>query len=219
MRNILHRNIQKIGYVFMIILSSCSLPRYYSCPNDCVYLLADYSDTIETWSSHDELHHQMIGVADINALYLSWEVRQAYLQTVKNQLCPEPEAINKLTQIHLNRFEHDNEFILGLYCHNKEWNKLTGESPIWSIQLQSDTGKTVKPKLIEKVTIRPDESWMFLDKFTHGREVYRVVFPKQDTEGNELICRNTRCFRLIGSSFLGSLILDWKMGPIPQDLQ
>lgn len=201
------------------VLSSCSHPRYYSKPSDNIYLLADYYDAIKLWTAHDEIHYHLIGVADLNAVYKSWEVRQAYINAVRNRYASTDAYMDRITQRELNGFNNGHEFLLGLYCYKEEWNKLTGPDPVWHLILSSDTGGPVRPRMIEKMDVPPDQAWMYLDDLTHGRTVYRVIFPLEDEEGRPLICESTTCFKLCCDSLLGNLTLRWSLEPVPEKLR
>gem|GEM_PF-4512827 len=203
----------------IMMLVSCAAPRYFSVPGDNVYLLADYQDAIRLWTAHDESHHRLIGIADLNAVYRSWEVRQAFIQLVKNRWMPSEEIISRSIEREMHGFENGHEFLLGMYCFEESWQRMTGIDPVWHLRLCSDSGGPVDPGLIEKVEPKAEESWMYLPDITHGRSVYRVVFPKSDAMGRAVIDRSTRCIALYCDSILCNLTLRWKLGPVPETLR
>jgi len=204
--------------VITVSLSGCCGSRYYSTPQDDVYLLAEYEDTLSQWTVHDEIHHRFISLADGSALFLSWEVRQGFINAVRDRMNPEPEYLRQIIDRNIHQFENGNEFYIGLYCYEDDWCHMTGTDPIWYLTLTNNLGKSVRPQLIEKIDIRPDQAWMFLDEMTHGRKVFRVVFPSFDDDGNRLIDKSTRGFTIHCQSLLGIMQFHWNLGPIPQDL-
>lgn len=206
-------------YALLLVLIACSAPRYYSIPGDNVYLLADYKDAIELWTAHDEGHHNLIGVADLNAVYRSWEVRQAFIQLVKNRWMPANEIIDRVISRETSGFEKGHEFLLGLYCFDEAWQRMTGIDPVWHLRLCSDTADPVDVELIEKIDPKAEEAWMFLPDITHGRSVYRAIFPKTDAQGRPVIDRQTRCFVLYCDSILCNLTLRWTIGSVPDQLR
>ncbi len=203
----------------VVLAMACGSPRYYSSPGDEMYMLADYDDTVHNWSSHDELHHRFIGIADLNCIYRSWEVKQAYLAAMKNRMQLDTDDLERAAEREILTFNRGNEFYLGLYCYEEKWNKLTGMNPVWQLTLCSDTASPVKPILIEKINLRPEEAWFYLNFLSHGREIYRVIFPHSDDQGRELIGVQTSRFHLRCNSLLGELRCKWTMKPIPEGLR
>ncbi|MBN1551859.1 hypothetical protein JW979_10335 [bacterium] len=212
--------LQLIGLLLiLIVVASCYPPRYLAYPDDDVYLMADYNDAIRLWQAHDEIHRDLISIADLNAVYRSWEVRQAYIHGYRNQTSPDTAYLDIIIQRELVGLRNGHEFILGLYCHERDWAVLTGTDPIWRIRLFSDTGGPVTPIRIERFTVSPEEEWYYADFISHGRQTYKVFFPMYDSRNRPLICKETKCFRLSCDSILGNMILKWRLGPIPPQLQ
>ncbi|MBN1879800.1 hypothetical protein JW823_06790 [bacterium] len=199
-------------------VSSCAPTRYYSTPHDDVYLLADYEDTLHQWITHDEIHNRFISIADASALYLSWEVRQGFINAVRDRMNPDPQYLQEVIQRNLRQFENGNEFYFGLYCYEEDWCKMTGLNPVWYLSMSTDSGITVRPSLIEQTELRAEQAWLFLDELTHGRKLFRVVFPTHDDEGRIVIDKNTRLFYIKCHSLLGTMTFRWDLVPIPQDL-
>jgi len=212
-----------IGKFLLIILllcsSSCYRTHYLSEPESGIYLLADYKDTIDHWIKHDEIHKNLICLADSYALFQSWEVRQAYLDAVRDKKVPSPEFIEILRERQVKQHENGNEFYLGLYCYDEDWFDLTGQDPVWRMTLSNDSGDIVRPIIIEEMVIPSDQAWAFLDFMTAGRKVYRVVFPKNNENGDIILSSTTKWFSLDCHSFLGRLSMKWKLGPVPAKLQ
>jgi hypothetical protein len=214
------RYIQSIAAVILLMnFSGCHTPRYFATPSDTMFLLADYQDALKLWTAHDEIHHKVIGVADLTGVYISWEVRQAYLQEITRSKNLPEEQLDRIIQREHNKFESGHEFLIGLYCYKKDWNRLQGVDPIWRISLCSDTGGPVEAGLIEEYVIPTGEDWMYLEFLTSWRKVYRVVFPLSDAQNQPLINSATRCVTFKCDSILGNLTLNWKLGPVPGKLQ
>ncbi len=204
---------------FILFAAGCQPARYYAEPSDSVYFLADFHTALTHWSAHGEIHHNLIGIADINAVYLSWEVRQAYLHQLESQLhMPEQElAMNRKRQLH--RHEDGNEFLLGIYCYKKEWEQLDGIDPLWRLTLETDSGESFQPELIEAFEIPKGEELMYYSFLKDWRTMYRIVFPKLDSQGKPVISSSTKFFRIACNSVLGHINLNWKMQPVPGRLQ
>lgn len=200
------------------LLSGCANSRYYSTPRDDCYLLADYEDTIRQWSAEDEIHSRFLSTANGVALFLSWEVRQGFINAVRDRMNPDPAYLQQLIQRNIHQFDNGNEFYIGLYCYEEKWSSLTGTDPVWYLTLQSDKKISVRPSLVEQIEIRPEQAWMFLDEMTHGKKLFRVVFPITDGEGHALINQDTRVFTIKCSSLLGTMEFKWTLGPVPCDL-
>ena len=208
---------KSLGLLFSLILgvSGCSNARYYVTPDDNIYTLADYSDAVDSWTERSEIHHNLIGVAKLTAVYRSWEVRQAYINTARNA-DPGSERVRRIEERELNRFYAGHEFTLGLYCHEEEWNQVSGADPVWQLSLCSDSSGPVKPILVEKDSLALEEAWFFYDELSHWGKIYRVVFPLWDARGNPVIGKSTRYVRLFCSSLLGTMELKWKIKPFPE---
>jgi len=200
---------------FSVTFVGCSLQRYLTDPDSNVYILADYDEAIHHWVEHDEVHDKLIGLADCHSLFLTWEVRQAYLSTLKEKVTPEDDEFNRERDRQIKQFENGNEFLIGLYCYDKDWYQLTGSDPIWRLSMTTDTGIVIKPSLIEESPISTDLRWSYLDFMSEGRKTYRVVFPKFTKDGTKILDSNTRWFRLSCNSLLGKLEMTWELGPIP----
>jgi hypothetical protein len=194
--------------------SACSQPRYLIAPDDNMYILADYEDALKAWSAHDEIHRNMIGLAEIDAVYRSWEVRQSYLNSLRTANISRASLI-RTEEREKNQFRKGHEFTLGLYCHDSEWNRLTGMDPIWHLTLHSDTGRPVKPVLIESLDVSPEEAYYFFRDIGHGGKLYRVVFPLMDDLEKPLIDKSTRLVVLSVDSLLGNMELKWKLKCCP----
>ena len=200
------------------IFSGCLSCRYYSCPTDNVYLLADYEDAVEHWTVHEEIHRDLIGLAHGYCLYRGWEVRQAYIQTVRNKLKPLPELMERIEMREMNVMNSSNEFLLSLYCHNPDWNRVTGTDPVWNIMLFSDTGEPIRPNYIEKIDLPDAEAQLYLSTLTDWGETYRILFPKTDAEGKELIWKETREITILCTPLVGTLKFRWSLRPVPNSL-
>lgn len=205
--------------IFPVLLSGCVRHRYYSTPENSVYQLADYEVAVRHWGMQDEIHQRFISLADGYAVYLAWEVRQAFINTVRDRLNPKPESLERIIERNIRQFEKGNEFYLGLYCYEKAWCRLTGEDPIWNLTLENNRGVKVRPHLVEEVDIPRDHAWMFPEDMTTGRTIFRIVFPKTDSENRVVIDRETRFFILTCHSLLGSLEFRWKLEPVPNKLR
>ncbi|HPQ38938.1 MAG TPA: hypothetical protein PLV45_01065 [bacterium] len=203
----------------IILISGCAHERYYCEPGDGCYTLADYDDAVEQWLAHDEIHDRMISLADAQTLYLAWELRQAYLDLLKNTAAADKDYIDTQRERAVNQFEQGHEFHLGLYCYDKSWYRLTGQDPIWRMTLTTDQRITVRPFLIEEIQISPDNAWKHLNRLALGRKVYRVVFPKEDADSVPVITKETRWFELQCHSLLGTLTMHWDLEPIPNHLR
>jgi len=202
-----------------IMFNGCQTTRYYSTPKDSVYLLADYEDTLQQWTMADEIHKRLISIADGRAVYQSWEVREGYISVIRDRMNPSPEYLQSVIDRNIEQFENGNEFYIGLYCHEKDWCKMTGIDPVWYLTLTNDSGITLRPQLIEEYAIRSEQAWMFLNEMTtHGRKVFRVIFPKYDSNGDLFIDKTTTTFTLQCHSLLGTLAFRWDLNPIPGGL-
>ncbi|MBN1356845.1 hypothetical protein JXA40_11335 [bacterium] len=199
----------------MFLTAACVGRRFYSTPDDNIYILADYQDAVEYWTADDAIHHHLIGVAHLTAVYRSWEVRQAYLNTVRNSE-PETERFRRLEERELNRFYAGHEFTLGLYCHDDEWSRLTGPDPVWHLSLETDCSRPVFPELIEMDSLSEAEAWLYYGELHHWGKVFRVVFPLTDADGNPVIDKSTRRITLSCGSILGSMQLIWRLRTCPE---
>jgi hypothetical protein len=191
------------------LLSSCTQPRYYTIPDDAHQTVRDYNSAMCHWSAQDEIHQRFISLADGYAVYLSWEVRQAFINTVRDQLNPEQHYIDQLIERNLRQFENANEFYLGLYCYEREWCRLSGIDPVWNLTLENDSGVKVRPLYVEDVDIPADQAWLFPDDMRIGRTIYRAVFPKFDNDGLPVIDEHTEYFQMKCHSLLGILEFRW----------
>ncbi|MBN1296274.1 hypothetical protein JXA80_05805 [bacterium] len=200
---------------FLLSITGCGPHRYLCEPGDGCFTLADYEDTVNQWVAHDELHDRFISQADIHAVFLSWELRQAYLDALRDRAAVEPAYFERQKDREIKQFESGNEFHIGLYCYQKEWYRITGENPIWRLTLRTDRGDEVRPVLIEEIEIPPDQAWKYLEFLTQGRKVYRAVFPRTTENGSLLLDKETRWFELRCHSMLGTLTMHWDVGPIP----
>ena len=197
------------------MLSGCIKPCYFSTPQDTVYQLADYEIALRHWSMHDEIHQRFISLADGHAVYLGWEVRQAFINVVRDRLNPTRDSLDRIIERNIRQFENGNEFYLCLYCYQKDWCKLTGENPVWNLTLENNRGDSVRPFLVEEIDISADQVWMFPEEMTIGKTVFRVVFPKTDLEDQVIIDSQTDFFMLKCHSLLGKLEFKWILEPIP----
>jgi hypothetical protein len=206
-------------FFLLTIFNACHYPRYFSSPEDPIYLLAGYQDAIRLWTAHDEIHHNIIGLADAKALYRSWEVRQAYLQAYSQQAGISDELVQRAEDREVHGYNKYNEFYVGLYCYKDAWNTAAGANPIWRFTLFSSTGGPVQPVSIEKLEPAADDEWMYLSDLSRGRTLYRILFPREDDDGNTIIGRETKEFELSASSMFGNLYLKYRLGPVPEQLQ
>ncbi len=196
------------------LLSGCAHPRYYTLPDDFEQTTRDYNSAMRHWGVQDEIHQRFISLADGYAVYLSWEVRQAFINTVRNYLNPEQRYIDELIERNIRQFENANEFYLGLYCYEREWCRLSGMNPVWNLVLRNDSGREVRPLYVEEVDIPADQAWLFPDEMQVGRTIFRAVFPKSDDDGYQIIDKQTRYFELKCHSLLGTLEFRWNLNPI-----
>ncbi|MGB3976042.1 MAG: hypothetical protein WBM02_09115 [bacterium] len=199
----------------LLLLFGCIRPRYFTTPQDTVYQLADYEIALRHWGMHDEIHQRFISLADGYAVYLGWEVRQAFINAVRDRLNPRLESLDKIVERNIRQFENGHEFYLGLYCYQKEWCRLSGEDPVWNLTLENNRGVKMRPLLVEEVDISPDQAWMFPEEMTTGKTIFRVVFPKTDPADQPIIDSQTSFFILKCHSLLGKLEFKWKLEPIP----
>ena len=203
----------------MIVISSCAPRRYISDPDSGMYTLAEYQDTLNLWVTHDEVHKELIGVADVHALYKSWEVRQAYLDALNQRANLSSEELESKKEREIKQFRNGHEFLIGLYCYKKDWYKVTGQDPVWRLTLSSSNGSKVRPFLIEEVTVDSDKAWQYLDFMVHARKTYRVVFPNLTDDDQEVIGPDIEWFSVSLHSLLGTLECKWDIGPIPVELK
>ena len=204
--------------IVLIFALGCSHARFYSRPGDDYYLLADYQTALMHWTEKDEIHHNLIGVAELTAVYKSWEVRQSYLYTFKNKANPKPEILERTTLRELNGFHNGHEFIVGLYCSDKKWETLTGMDPLWRLTLETDKGFILDPILIEKIEIEPAEKWCYWNYQAQWHKLFKVVFPLTTKDLCSVIDSETSFFILHCDSILGNMQLKWVLKPVPVDL-
>lgn len=197
----------------------CTNVRYLTTPDSDVYLLADYETALSHWMMHDEIHDRFISLADVNAIFLSWEVRQAYLNTLSETTIPLESDLVRVRERQIKQFESGNEFMLALYCYNSDWYALTGQDPVWRLTLTTSEGITVRPTLIEEKPLRSDHAWSFLDSFSHRHKIYRVVFPQKTESGEQVLNTDASWFQLNCHSVLGTLDMRWELGTVPEELR
>ncbi len=193
------------------LIAGCSPIRFYSSPGDDVYLFADYRKAVEHWMENAEINNGLIQLANANCVYRGWEVQQAYLRTVQTHLDPPEETFDRITQREMNRWRNGNEFLLGLYCYEEEWNTISGPDSKWNIRLVSEDGRTAYPSYIEKVDLPSEESEVYLNVLTSWRDVYRLIFPLADESGKTYIGPDTEFFEIHCNSMLGEMILRWDL--------
>lgn len=186
----------------------------YSCWLQDVFYQGEKIDmptqTVRQYLRSEHVYEQFSPLAHFNIIWLSNEVRAAYVQIYAQKHCLTQQKYQNLLQNELTLNQQCISFyILAAITTRFAEESLISKNPEWSISLFVND-HYYKPVEIAKLENLPPEYVIFYGKaFTRFKTPYLVKFNMKDPDGVSLINQNTKSLMLLFSTYDRKICLTW----------
>jgi len=181
-------------------------------PGDTVAHNETIHDTMQRWMRHVQKHDRWSTILDVDAIFLSWEVRQAILERTLSDRPVDAETAAAMREREQQMFEGYIEFYLAVMTTQDEWNNLAAEEPAWNIFFVDDDGAEYPSFRVEEVELDPALQFTHFPLRSNFKTFYRVSFIRNPKESElPLLHKETHFFGLLFKGYFGQAHLTWKL--------
>jgi hypothetical protein len=165
-----------------------------------------HCDVVEKYSKSITTYDQLTTVAKFDALWLSHEVRQVYVDLFALKFGKTEEQKRALLR---RQFEENNHFI-SFYVLSLYEYPLGDTHSAWTLFLTIGN-KNYAPIEVKAVELSPEYMCMFGKKFNRFKVAYSVKFDAKNIDDLPLINDNTTDMKLVFRSVKKEAILTWDL--------
>jgi hypothetical protein len=166
--------------------------------------LDDHCDIVEKYSKSITTYDQFTTVAKFDALWLSNQVRQVYVDLFALKFGKTEEQKRALLR---RQFEENNHFI-SFYVLSLYECPLGDVHSAWTLFLTIGN-KNYTPIEVKVVELSPEYVYMFGKKFNRFKVAYSVKFDAKNIDDIPLIGDNTPDMKLVFRSIKKEAVLTW----------
>ncbi|MBN2384271.1 hypothetical protein JXQ70_15445 [bacterium] len=196
-----------------VCLAGCMTgPPLFLEPGDPLPETLAIKPCIQKWSRHVQKHDRWSTVLDVDAVFLSWDVRMAILERTLADRDIDPETAAAMREREQQLFQGYVEFYLAVMTTKDEWNNLAEEEPAWNLYLVCE-GEEQASFRVEEVELDPALTFTHFPQQSHFKKYYKVSFIRQPRDrALPLVHKNLSSFELLLKGFFGQARLTWDLG-------
>ena len=199
----------------LLFTGSCSKVVHITKPF-APFFTEEYESVCEAWSRDARIYRALSAELIATATYKSEEYRRAYTNEYAKAYTLTDEAKEEFWQDQLGALTRGSEFVMATFVSIEQWDDFHRADSMWQIYLVNDQDDRVVPVEIRqfkrqgKVRRRDSVRSHFLPYDTPWKSVYTIRFPYNVPGTNRpLISEDTKNFRLIITSVLGTAQMEW----------
>jgi hypothetical protein len=180
-------------------------------PTDREYRPSDYEEVLQRWTRSDKIHslRRLDTTLRVHATCLAPDFVDAFVERYADVFQLPRRRAMALSEAMMETWEESYAFRVAAATTRFKWNDFAEEDSIWRISLVNDMEQQVDPIVIEQRR-RPDavtrDFFPYVQEFY---EVYDIKFPRQLSDGTDLIRGDTKRFTLRFAGPLGDAELVW----------
>ncbi|MFC1849428.1 hypothetical protein ACFL27_04380 [candidate division CSSED10-310 bacterium] len=210
---------RKLKYLFIcilcshLILSSCAhSPLTLMSPEDSVSTDLSLQKIIQQWSRQKQVHSRWSTILDVEAIFLSWEIRKLMLDRIIENQKLEPERAQAMLDREKAIFNGYIEFYVAVFTTRDEWNNLDADEPVWHVFFSNDQNQESPSYRVEIADLDPSLKFSFFPTISKWKTIYKVSFLRRASDQESFILdHNARFFSLFFKGYLGHVSLLWKL--------
>jgi hypothetical protein len=174
--------------IALLALGACAPPRVDFSETLRVYHASDYTSVRDRWTRQGTLYKGVSSLVFLTATYKSWEWRQAYLATMRDNAALTPTEYQELVAKERAAYNTGHEFFISVAMPIHRWAaNLAAKDSQWHITLVNSRGEEVHPEKIERFRrVTPNITEFFSYHTTFG-EAYVLRFPRTLPDGRPVL--------------------------------
>jgi hypothetical protein len=195
--------------------AGCAEPKVSLNAGPREYVASDYTQVLRRWTRQDSLISigELDDLLTVSATYESWDFRWAYVVRYAQDYRLTVDQRRILLEKTLAETQEGHRFYVALYGTNRRWTDLTKPSSSWIVRLTDDQGDETAPSEIELVSKPGPLERTYFPYTTPWRQVFRIRFPVQTTDGRPTIAADAKWFGLRFAGAQGNRELRWELEP------
>lgn len=141
--------------------------------------LPDKREIVARYMQTATVYDEFQTVAVFNALWLSYEVRAAYVDVYCSKRGLSPDEREEMLKRQLEENKYWVSFYVLADVRSKTNASLSDQNPMWTLHLKLGEYETLVPESIKEVDLDPELQLLFGSRFNLFKTAYLVKFPLQ----------------------------------------
>lgn len=171
----------------------------------------DVPKLIKSYTLSGQKHSQWATTLDVDAVFLSWDVRQALLNRKAEIEQPSNKLLSALKTREKQLFKAYISFYIAVFTTKTEWNNLDEENASWHIYLINEKNEKQAAYRVTKVDLESALQFNTFPFVSKWKKLYKVDFLRRSqTNPEQFIPERAKFFTLEFIGYLGELSLKWE---------
>ena len=190
------------GAWIFTLTGGCAPPQ----SKDFVQATDAYRKLIYSHTQREYFYHGLETILAVQAVYLDWPLRQAYVDKYAIDQSLSPQVREKLLSQEREQDSKNCRFWLALASDHGVSVDLNTSDSIWQVRLLGPHGERIAPSRVELQNPPSPYFSLFAPHYSEFMTVYQVDFPKSASGQGE-----TQDIGLEMKSALGGITLHWSL--------